>query len=96
MACSRRWRRRVSVTGWCIVSIAIPAALLVVAKTSSSAAKLSKAFQRHDVQKLYWALVAGLPPLEHGIIDKPLTKAPSGGGRDFELVQTGVDGAQKR
>ena len=69
--------------------------LLVVAKTASSAARLSKAFQRHDVQKLYWALVAGLPPLEHGIIDKPLTKAPSGGGRDFELVQTGVDGAQK-
>lgn len=69
--------------------------VLVVAKTSSSAARLSKAFQRHDVQKLYWALVVGLPPLEHGIIDKPLTKAPSGGGRDLELVQTGVDGAQK-
>lgn len=69
--------------------------LLVVAKTASSAAKLSKAFQRHDVQKLYWALVAGLPPLEHGIIDRPLTKAPSGGGRDFELVQADIEGAQK-
>ena len=69
--------------------------LLVVAKTPSSAAKLSKAFQRHEVQKLYWALVAGLPPLEHGIIDKPLGKAPSRGGHDFELVQEGVDGAQK-
>lgn len=69
--------------------------LLVVAKTASSAAKLSKSFQRHDVKKLYWALVAGLPPHQHGIIDKPLTKAPSQGGQDFELVQTGVDGAQK-
>ncbi|MGI9416766.1 MAG: RluA family pseudouridine synthase [Geminicoccaceae bacterium] len=69
--------------------------LLVVAKTASSAASLSKAFQRHEVQKLYWGLVAGLPPLEHGIIDKPLTKAPSGGRLDFELVQAGVDGAQK-
>ena len=69
--------------------------LLVVAKTASSAAKLSKAFQRHDVQKLYWALVAGLPPLEHGIIDKALSKAPSGGRLDFELVQAGVEGAQK-
>ncbi len=69
--------------------------LLVVAKTASSAAKLSKAFQRHDVQKLYWALVAGLPPLEHGIIDKPLAKAPSGGKPDFELVQAGGDDAQK-
>ncbi len=69
--------------------------LLVVAKTASTAAKLSKSFQRHEVQKLYWALVVGLPPLEDGIIDKPLTKAPSRGGLDFELVQTGVDGAQK-
>ena len=57
----------------------------------------AKAFQRHDVQKLYWALVAGLPPLEHGIIDKPLAKAPSAGsGWTFELVQAGSDdGAQK-
>ncbi|MGI9500140.1 MAG: RluA family pseudouridine synthase [Geminicoccaceae bacterium] len=69
--------------------------LLVVAKTPSSAAKLSKAFQRHDVQKLYWALVIGLPPLEHGIIDKALAKAPSRSGRDYELMQTDVDGAQK-
>jgi 23S rRNA pseudouridine955/2504/2580 synthase len=69
--------------------------LLVVAKTASAAAKLSKAFQRHDVQKLYWALVAGLPPLEHGIIDKPLAKATGGGGADFELMQADVAGAQK-
>ncbi|MEZ5933954.1 MAG: RluA family pseudouridine synthase [Alphaproteobacteria bacterium] len=68
--------------------------LLVVAKTPSAAAKLSKAFQRHDVKKLYWALVAGLPPLEHGIIDKPLAKAASGGRPDFELVQADIDGAQ--
>ena len=69
--------------------------VLVVAKSATSAAKLSKAFQRHEVQKLYWALVAGLPPLEHGIIDKPLAKATSRGRHDFELVQADVDGAQK-
>jgi len=69
--------------------------VLVVAKSASSAAKLAKAFQRHEVEKLYWALVAGLPPLEHGVIDKPLAKAPSRDGLDFELVQTGVEGAQK-
>ncbi|MEM8948662.1 MAG: RluA family pseudouridine synthase [Pseudomonadota bacterium] len=71
--------------------------LLVIAKTASSAAKLSKAFQRHEVQKLYWALVAGLPPLEHGIIDKALSKGvvDKRFGADFELVQAGGDGAQK-
>jgi len=69
--------------------------ILVVAKSASSAAKLAKAFQRHEVEKLYWALVAGLPPLEHGIIDKPLAKVASGNRPDFELVQTGVEGVQK-
>lgn len=69
--------------------------LLVVAKTPSAAAKLSKAFQRHEVRKLYWALVAGLPPLEHGIIDKPLTKGASRTQPDFELVQADIEGAQE-
>ncbi len=69
--------------------------VLVVAKTPAAAAKLSKAFQRHDVQKLYWALVMGLPPLEQGIIDKPLAKGPSRGRPDFELVQAGGAGALK-
>ncbi|MDH3660743.1 MAG: RluA family pseudouridine synthase, partial [Alphaproteobacteria bacterium] len=69
--------------------------LLVVAKTPSAAAKLSKAFQRHDVHKLYWALVAGLPPLQEGIIDKALTKGASRARPDFELVQADIEGAQK-
>ncbi len=69
--------------------------LLVVAKTPSSAARLSKSFQRHDVQKLYWALVAGLPPLEHGIIDKALTKGAMRERPDFELVQADIEGARK-
>lgn len=69
--------------------------VLVVAKSASSAAKLAKAFQRHEVEKLYWALVAGLPPMEHGIIDNPLTKAASRGRPGFELVQADVEGGQK-
>lgn len=69
--------------------------VLVVAKSASSAAKLSKAFQRHEVEKLYWALVAGLPPLQDGIIDKPLAKGASRARPDFELVQADIDGAQK-
>ena len=45
--------------------------ILVVAKTPSAAAKLSKAFQRHEVQKLYWALIAGLPPSNTASSTKP-------------------------
>ncbi len=69
--------------------------VLVVAKSASSAAKLGKAFQRHEVEKLYWALVAGLPPLEDGIIDKPLLKTTAHGRPDFELVRADAEGGQK-
>ncbi len=69
--------------------------VLVVAKTASAAAKLAKAFQNHDVRKLYWALVAGLPPLALGIIDKPLAKAGTRGRPSFERVQADIKGGKK-
>jgi len=49
--------------------------LLVVAKTAKAAAELTRAFRRHEVDKLYWALVAGRPP-GRGVIDEPLSKQP--------------------
>lgn len=73
--------------------------LLVIAKGASAAAALARAFQRHEVDKLYWALVAGLPPLADGIIDQPLAKQAVGrGGRTIELVQAAAaaDGRKAR
>jgi len=43
--------------------------LLILAKTRAAAAKLGGAFQRHEVEKNYWALVAGSPRPREGTID---------------------------
>ena len=43
--------------------------LLLLAKTRAAAAKLGGAFQRHEVEKIYWALVAGSPRPREGTID---------------------------
>lgn len=66
--------------------------LLVVAKGPGAAAKLGKAFRRHQVEKLYWALVAG-EPADRGIIDRPLAKR---GTRGAERVDASEDGQAAR
>jgi 23S rRNA pseudouridine955/2504/2580 synthase len=63
--------------------------LLVVARTAAAAAKLTAAFRRHRVDKLYWALVVGRPPAVEGRIDRPLAKQPGKGG---ERVRAAADG----
>lgn len=55
--------------------------ILVVAKTAEAAAKLTRAFRQHKVDKLYWALVVGRPALAAGFIDQPLAKQ-GGAGRE--------------
>jgi 23S rRNA pseudouridine955/2504/2580 synthase len=64
--------------------------LLVVAKTPAAATKLTEAFRRHRVDKLYWALVVGRPPEAQGWIDQPLTKQPGRGGERVAASEAGV------
>ncbi len=40
--------------------------VVLVARTSKSAARLSEAFRQRQVQKIYWAVVAGIPDKSHG------------------------------
>jgi 23S rRNA pseudouridine955/2504/2580 synthase len=63
--------------------------LLVVARTAAAAAKLTEAFRRHRVGKLYWALVAGRPAVADGLIDRPLAKQAGGRGERIESVADG-------
>ncbi len=56
--------------------------VLVVARSAAAAAKLGRAFQGHDVEKMYWALVIGYP--EH-----------SGGTISAALVKSGPDGHER-
>jgi len=67
--------------------------VLVVAGTASAAAKLGHAFRRHEVDKLYWALVVGRPVPAAGRIDQPLAKRP---GRHGEQVAPSRDGQRAR
>ena len=64
--------------------------LLVVARTASAAARLTEAFRRHRVDKLYWALVVGRPPAARGRIDRPLAKQPGRGGERVAATADGV------
>ena len=64
--------------------------LLVVAKTAAVAAKLTEAFRRQRVEKLYWALVLGRPPEAQGWIDQPLAKQPGKGGERVAASARGL------
>ncbi len=48
--------------------------LLLVARTPGSAAKLAAAFRGRDMEKTYWAVVAGRPVPVEGEIDLPLKR----------------------
>ncbi len=63
--------------------------LLLLARSSSVAAKLAEAFRGRDVEKTYWALVSGLPNPPAGRIDAALIKA---GGQGNERMQVDDDG----
>ncbi|MEM8914372.1 MAG: RluA family pseudouridine synthase [Pseudomonadota bacterium] len=54
--------------------------VLLLAKTRAAATALTSAFRSSDVEKEYWAICAGAPDRESGLIDLPLAKRGSAGG----------------
>jgi 23S rRNA pseudouridine955/2504/2580 synthase len=62
--------------------------VLVVARTASVAANLSASLAKRDAQKVYWALVKGVPKEKRGTIKLPLAKEGGHGphGRDERVV----------
>ena len=57
--------------------------VLVLGKTPGAAAKLAGAFAKRRAQKIYWALVAGMPKPQEGVLELPLAKRGVG---DREMV----------
>ncbi|THD76252.1 MAG: RluA family pseudouridine synthase [Phenylobacterium sp.] len=57
--------------------------VLVLGKTPGAAAKLAGAFAKRRTEKIYWALVAGLPKPAEGVLELPLAKKGVG---DREMV----------
>jgi 23S rRNA pseudouridine955/2504/2580 synthase len=67
--------------------------LLLIARTGQSAKRLSESFRDRETEKLYWAVVVGVPPRMEGAIDLPLAKRP--GARDRETMQVDHEEGQK-
>ena len=55
--------------------------VLLLARNRRAAAEIAAALKRHEAQKIYWALVAGVPRLDRGDIDLSLAKS-GGAGRE--------------
>jgi 23S rRNA pseudouridine955/2504/2580 synthase len=67
--------------------------LLLIARTAQAAKRLSESFRDRETEKLYWAVVVGVPPRPEGTIDLPLAKRP--GARDRETMQVDHENGQK-
>ena len=79
--------------------------VLLLARSANAAARLSAAFRKGAVQKLYWALVLGVPRPARGLIELPLAKRArrSGervvvddGGKAAATAYTVIDAAGRR
>jgi len=63
--------------------------VLLLARTAPASRWLTAAFRGRDARKLYWAVVAGVPQPEEGIIDAPLDKFGAGGMEKMHVVDRG-------
>jgi 23S rRNA pseudouridine955/2504/2580 synthase len=60
--------------------------VLMLARTAVAARRLAGAFRGRDAQKVYWALVVGVPEHSRGLIDLPLAKRPGRGGETVGIA----------
>lgn len=67
--------------------------LMLIARTGQAAKRLAESFRDRETEKLYWAVVVGVPPRREGTIDLPLAKRP--GARDRELMQVDHEAGQR-
>jgi 23S rRNA pseudouridine955/2504/2580 synthase len=65
--------------------------VLLVAKTRGAAGAFGKLFQTRSVQKIYWALLKGIPKPPQGKVDAALVKAA---GPDGDKVRKALPGEQ--
>jgi len=69
--------------------------VLVLARTARAAQKLAAAFRGRDVEKLYWALLWGVPPLLEGRIDLALARIDGDGSSRAEPAEKGDSQASR-
>ena len=59
--------------------------VLLVARSARAAGHFTKAFAGRTARKVYWAIIAGVPSAEEGLIDAPLAKQPGTGGEKMHV-----------
>ena len=69
---------------------------LLLARTSRAAAFFAKSFSGRTARKVYWALIAGVPSVEDGIIELPLAKQPGTGGEKMHVDEKEGQPARSR
>lgn len=69
--------------------------VLILAKTRSAAAQLGNVLQKREAEKIYWALVAGVPRMPKGKIDLPLIKDGGIGEEAVRVARPKEDGAKR-
>lgn len=63
--------------------------VLLLARDRHAAKKLAAAFKSRETEKIYWALVVGVPRPRKGRIDLPVAKRPGRGGEKMAVDQEG-------
>lgn len=69
---------------------------LLLARSARAAAYFSKSFSGRTAKKVYWALVVGVPSIEDGVIDLPLSKQPGTGGEKMHVDEEEGQTARSR
>lgn len=69
--------------------------VMVVARTPGVAARLAAAFRGRDMEKVYWAVVAGRPVPVEGRIDLPLVRAADFRAGRVEVAEPGAEDAAR-
>ncbi len=58
---------------------------LLIARSARSAGYFAKAFSSRTARKVYWAIVIGVPNINDGMIELPLSKQPGTGGEKMHV-----------
>jgi 23S rRNA pseudouridine955/2504/2580 synthase len=69
--------------------------VLLLARTTKAARTLAAGFRGRDVEKIYWALLWGVPPVLEGRIDLPLVRVDGDGSSRAEPAEKGDKDADR-
>ena len=70
--------------------------VLLLARSARAAAFFGKCFATRATRKIYWAVTAGVPVLDDGLIDLPLAKQPGSGGEKMHVDEEAGQMAKSR